>query len=73
MQPGDSASILAAAEQGLLVPGDGVGEGPEGLVSGAEERPFGKRTRYRELIHWVDAILCSPNGDESAQRIHCLI
>jgi hypothetical protein len=35
-------SISTTAEQGLLVPGDGVGEGIQGLVGGAEERPSGK-------------------------------
>lgn len=37
-----TSRVLAAAELGLLVPGDGLGEGPEGFVFWVGERPSGK-------------------------------
>lgn len=43
---------LPAAEAGLLVPGDGIGEGPEGGVGGAEERPFAKCRQMTRNIIW---------------------
>lgn len=40
------------AEEGLLVPGDGFGEGPQRLISGAEERPFAKRVQVAGDVVW---------------------
>ena len=37
-----AAGWLPVAEESLLVPDDGLGEGPEGLILGAEKRPSGK-------------------------------
>ncbi|MCC6602811.1 MAG: hypothetical protein IT327_06355 [Anaerolineae bacterium] len=48
----ETGLMSPVAEEGLLVPANGFGEGPQRLIIWAEERPFAKRSQVAGDVVW---------------------